>query len=185
MPQLTVDNTIRPARAEDLADLADLAARAFRDAFGAENEEHDMEEYLSTSMSVKTLEKDFADEKNIFRVACSHQAGNLVGYAKLRDKSDYSATDGNSAIEIERIYADSSMIGTGIGKALMTECLSLAKSLGRDVIWLGVWDQNDRAIKFYERWGFSIVGEREFKLGSDIQNDLIMRKELTSHPEGR
>jgi ribosomal protein S18 acetylase RimI-like enzyme len=71
------------------------------------------------------------------------------------------------------------MIGKGIGAALMTECLMRARSSGCDAIWLGVWEKNQRAIHFYERWGFSIVGERGFKLGSDMQNDLIMSKRLS------
>ena len=169
----------RLAHTGDLADLVDLAVRSFRDAFGGDNDKRDLEDYLSSSMSIGKLEEEIRDANSIFIVACSDHTDNLIGYAKLRNRSCHASVVGEAAIEIERIYADSSMIGKGIGAALMTECLMRARSSGCDAIWLGVWEKNQRAIHFYERWGFSIVGERGFKLGSDMQNDLIMSKRLS------
>lgn len=174
----TGNTVVRPACATDLPDLVDLAVRSFRETFESDNDPSDVDEYLSSSMSVAKFDEDLSEPNNQFLVACSSDTGKLTGYAKLRNGSCHCSVIGNTVIEIQRIYADSSVIGKGIGAALMTECISLARSLGCDVIWLGVWENNARAIQFYERWGFSIVGEQEFKLGSDIQNDLIMKKGL-------
>ncbi len=170
---------IRLAYAADLPDLVDLAARSFRDAFEDDNDQHDIEDYLRNSMSLENLEEEFRDAESRFLLACADDIEKLLGYAKLRNGSKHASVSGEAPIEVVRIYADSSMIGKGVGAALMTECFKQAHSLACDVIWLGVWDKNRRAIQFYERWGFSIVGEHEFRLGSDIQNDLIMSKSLS------
>lgn len=169
---------MRAAKREDVNSLADLAARSFRDAFASENTEEDIDEYIGSAFSIEKIEKDFQNASNVFLVACSASDGQPVGYAKLRKDSRHSSVDSASTIELERLYADSSVIGKGVGKALMLECVERAHGLGYDTLWLGVWERNHRAIQFYERHGFSTVGEQEFKLGSDIQNDLIMCKAL-------
>jgi ribosomal protein S18 acetylase RimI-like enzyme len=61
----------------------------------------------------------------------------------------------------------------------MRTCLATADDLGCDAIWLGVWERNERAIHFYERWGFVTVGNRQFALGPELQTDLVMAKALT------
>lgn len=175
----TKNSVIRLARVGDLSDLADLAARSFRDAFGSDNDKHDIEEYLSTSMTLEKLQEEFDDTRNTFLVACPDHCERLAGYAKLRSGSHHSSARSTTAIEIERLYADKPVIGKGIGAALMGACLERAWSLGCDEIWLGVWERNLRAIQFYERWGFSTISEKEFKLGTDMQTDLIMSRKLS------
>lgn len=61
----------------------------------------------------------------------------------------------------------------------MQACLNQAKSMAYDTLWLGVWEHNARALKFYQRWGFEAVGSHVFVVGSDEQNDLIMQKSLS------
>jgi ribosomal protein S18 acetylase RimI-like enzyme len=65
-------------------------------------------------------------------------------------------------------------IGTGIGSALMQNAVSTAIQLGFDTLWLGVWKQNPRAIRFYKSKGFVIVGEQDFLLGADVQHDYVL-----------
>ena len=60
----------------------------------------------------------------------------------------------------------------------MDECIAIAKAKNRDYIWLGVWERNFKAIKFYERFGFKKFGEHEFVLGDDVQTDWLMALEL-------
>jgi len=62
----------------------------------------------------------------------------------------------------------------------MGECLEHAQSNGHQTVWLGVWENNARALSFYRRWGFEVVGEHVFQLGADSQRDLIMMRPVSS-----
>ena len=86
--------------------------------------------------------------------------------------------DEANTIEIERIYASKAYLGKHVGKTLMEACLKLAKQGGHNVVWLGVWEHNPRAIAFYEKWGFEKFGSHSFLLGNDLQTDLLMKKNL-------
>ena len=81
-------------------------------------------------------------------------------------------------VELCRLYSTTEFIGKGVGQALMDECLKLARERNCDVMWLGVWEFNPRAQRFYEKQGFRIVGEHVFQLGSDPQTDHLMQIEL-------
>jgi ribosomal protein S18 acetylase RimI-like enzyme len=85
---------------------------------------------------------------------------------------------GPDPIELVRIYVDPRAIGTGLGARLMSASLDEAAAQGAQTIWLGVWEKNIRAIRFYERWGFTKVGEKTFVLGSDPQTDHVMARGL-------
>jgi ribosomal protein S18 acetylase RimI-like enzyme len=82
-------------------------------------------------------------------------------------------------MELERIYSVKEQIGKGVGAELIKASIKEARDKGFDCLWLGVWDKNERAIKFYEKWGFKKVGSHVFMLGKDVQNDLIMEIVLT------
>ncbi len=84
------------------------------------------------------------------------------------------------ATEIARIYADHHWHGHGLGAALLRACIETAQEWGAEVIWLGVWERNPRAIAFYEKHGFRAVGEQEFQLGADRQRDVVMALNLTT-----
>jgi ribosomal protein S18 acetylase RimI-like enzyme len=82
-----------------------------------------------------------------------------------------------NVLEIARLYAVSPMIGKGVGSLLMQKSIDTAKERNKEAVWLGVWENNHRAISFYTRWGFEKFGEQDFLLGDDVQNDwLMMRK---------
>ena len=103
-------------------------------------------------------------------------AGAMAGYAHVKAGSTDEGVTGTHPIELVRIYTDPVRIGQGIGKALMTACLGVARQGGHDVLWLGVWENNHRAQAFYQRWGFEKVGTHVFQLGGDPQTDWIMQR---------
>ncbi len=175
---MTEDIIVRRALVEDIHALADLAARSFRDAFEADNNANDIEDYVSSSLTIERIRNEFDDAGNIFLIACRSGHTAPVGYAKLCTTSEDLSINDQNRIEIERIYADKAEIGRGVGAALMRTCLGLAEDLGCQTIWLGVWERNERAILFYERWGFTTVGVRQFALGSELQDDQVMARRL-------
>jgi len=173
------DIVVRRAVVEDIHDLADLAARSFRDTFEVDNDAKNIEAYLRSSLTVESTRNELDDTSSIFLVACRGGHAAPVGYAKLSTTGEDPSINDQNIIEIQRIYADKSEIGRGVGAALMRACLGIAEDLRCGTVWLGVWDRNERAILFYERWGFTTVGARQFALGSELQNDLVMARRLT------
>lgn len=166
--------TIRQAHLDDASLLAGLGARTFRDTFGPDNTEADMVAYLEHAFHAEIQAREIADPMSRFLI-CDVD-GNPAGYARLRLGSAPACVTGTRPVEIVRFYADSPWIGKGVGAALMTACLDQAAELGSDVIWLGVWERNPRAIAFYTKWGFAVVGEQEFALGDDVQHDVLMAR---------
>ena len=170
---------IRRAESADVDDIAELGARTFAAAFGADNRPEDMRAYLSSSFGRDTIAAELADPAATFLLA--EDGGELVGYAVLKRGRAPAALCGARAVEIARLYAATGRTGMGYGSALMAACLDHARREGLRCIWLGVWERNVRAIAFYRRWQFEVIGSQKFVLGSDVQNDLIMSRRLDSN----
>jgi len=168
--------TIRTASINDARLLADLGAITFHDTFVSFNTDKDMELYLKKNFSAEQLELELKEEGTIFIIA--EHNGEAVGYAKLRVQEEPEGLNESNQIEIERIYSRKEYFGKAVGRTLMEACLNIGKARGHKVAWLGVWEHNPRAISFYEKWGFQKFGTHAFVLGTDLQTDILMKKEL-------
>jgi ribosomal protein S18 acetylase RimI-like enzyme len=169
---------IRTATVADAALIADLSRETFLDAFAALNNKDDVDKYMSEQFSVQQLMQQVGVEGHIFLLAVS--GADTLGYVFLKDGSGHNAPDTN-AIEISRLYVRNAYIGTGIGKTLMDAAISTAKQLDRHILWLGTWERNHRAIKFYQSFGFSKFGEHDFILGNDVQRDWLMELVINNY----
>ena len=155
--------------------LHQLSVSTFRDAFGAQNRQQDMDKYVSEEMSLERLTQELEDEANYFYLAWYD--GRLVGYCKIRANREPDII-GERPLEIERIYVTEQFQGRGVGAALMEHCIAFAGEHGHDVLWLGVWEFNTEAVNFYKEWGFELCGSHPFLLGEDLQTDVLMRKDI-------
>lgn len=169
--------TIRQATASDAALLARMGSETFSDAFGATNTPENLAAYLAFSFSPSRQAAELADPAVTFFIA--ELDDTPVGYAQLRAGQPPAAISGSRPIELVRIYAARPWIGHGVGAALMQSCIEQSRTLGYDVMWLGVWEHNPRARAFYRRWGFADVGTHIFQLGDDPQIDLLMERRTT------
>jgi len=167
---------IRQAQPADAADIAALSRQTFYDTFAAFNTKEDMDKFMNESFSMDQLMAELDMPDNTFIAALLEDE--LVGYAKITESRNPPELGNTNAIEIGRIYAAQKAIGHGIGKALMEECLSLAVLKNKQLVWLGVWERNERAISFYKKFGFEKFGEHDFVLGNDVQTDWLMKKEI-------
>ena len=165
---------IRTATRDHAQLLAEFGAKTFRDTFGADNTEADMEEYLASAFGPAIQAGELGEVGSTFLIASVDDL--TVGYARLRFGDAPLCVGGRDRVEIARFYADVPWIGRGVGAALMRASLASATDKGCDVVWLDVWERNFRAMAFYERWGFVVVGNQAFRLGDDIQNDLLMAR---------
>jgi ribosomal protein S18 acetylase RimI-like enzyme len=154
--------------------IADLGHRTFKTSFGADNRPEDMEQYLSLNFSKAQIEEQLSDSASIFLLA--YKNAKAVGYAMLHTGDNPDSIPGTKPVELVRFYIEAEIMGKGYGSALMQFCLETAQKNGHRTIWLGVWEKNLRAIRFYEKWGFKKVGTKEFILGSDLQKDHIFAR---------
>jgi diamine N-acetyltransferase len=146
---------IRIATPSDAELLADLGARTLRDTFGPDKSEAQAN-YLALTFSPDIKSGDLADPYATFMIA--EVDGAAVAYARLRFGFSPPCAGGITPMEVARFYADAPWVGRGVGTALMERCLCMARERGCDVVWLDVWEKNNRAIAFYEKWGFAVVG---------------------------
>ncbi|AII52523.1 GNAT family N-acetyltransferase [Hymenobacter sp. APR13] len=171
--------TVAKRTAEAAAQLASLGRQTFHDTFAAANDPADMASYLDATFSPELQLAELNDPDTIFLLARMQQQ--LVGYAKLRLHSTLGQVEGKvpeERLEIERLYVLEDWTGTGLGAALMRRAIEEAREQKCRAVVLGVWEKNDRALEFYRRFGFKAAGQHEFRLGNDVQNDLILRKGL-------
>ncbi|MES1217605.1 MAG: GNAT family N-acetyltransferase [Bacteroidota bacterium] len=167
---------IRQADIADAAQIADLSRQTFYDTFAAANTKENMDLFMNEQFSREKLMSEVGDAGNIFLLAFDEDE--IAGYALLREGIQYAQFDDLPAIEIVRIYALQTSIGKGVGSAMIKKSIELARELNKEIIWLGVWEHNKRAIDFYTKWGFEKFSEHEFILGTDVQTDWLMKRKV-------
>lgn len=167
---------IRLASANDADLIAELSRQTFYETFAPDNTKQNMDKFMNERFTHGALAAEVTMPGNIFFLAYS--GNDAAGYVRMRESKNPPQLKNVKAIEIARIYAAKNAIGKGVGGALMKKCIEIALKKDCEVIWLGVWEKNKRAIDFYERWGFEKFNEHDFVLGSDIQRDWLMKKFL-------
>ena len=169
---------IRRANADDARLISTLATVTFFEAYFEQDDPPDLANYLAETFSEDVIASELADPDTYFFIV--HRGGPAVGYAKLRDKDPHSSVPSPNAIELQRIYLVERVWRTGIGEQLLSHCIEFARSKGKNVLWLGVWEENPRAIRFYRKHGFTRVGTLEFPYGSTVGINAVMQLELNT-----
>lgn len=167
---------IRYGTIADAQMLSELGARTFYDTFAKDNTPENIDAYVKESFSPEIQFNELSQPNIIFLIAESE--GIPIGYAQLLMNSKDESIKGIRPLEIRRIYASQDYVGKGVGKELMQATIREARQRDCDCIWLGVWEENQRAIDFYEKWGFREVGTHIFFVGDDPQNDFVMELKL-------
>lgn len=158
--------------------LAEMSRQTFFDTFSPYNSEEDMKLFMENQFTREQLEAEPDLPDNYFFIAWQKDVP--MGYMRLRhwEKAPYDLLPNDSSLEITRLYANKNAIGTGVGKCMMQFALDFGKAKNVNWVWLGVWEKNERAIQFYEKWGFEQKGAHDFLLGNDLQTDWLMVKDL-------
>lgn len=169
---------IRQATVEDAKRLTDLSYTTFWDAFAhhPKNAPDDMAHYMRQAFNVEQITEELGDDKNVFLIA--EIDGKPAGYAKLIIGTIEPGITATRPIELSRLYSHQEYIGKGVGQNLFDACIERARRHDHDVMWLGVWEYNPRAQRFYEKNGFTVVGKHVFQLGTDPQTDLLMQRSV-------
>lgn len=157
----------------DVKRLADFSRKTFSDAFEEQNNPEDYITYSNNAFSVFRLSDELKNPLSTFYFC--HCNGQLAGYLKLNDGEAQSDIKDEDALEIERIYVLKEFQGKGIGKWLVEQTKQKAKELKKAYVWLGVWEENKAAIRFYVREGFTKFATHPYPIGNDVQTDWLMK----------
>lgn len=162
---------IRHAQPEDAALLAAFAARAFTDAYRELSDAQEIADYVAEHFQPGVMAEVIADPACTTLLACVDDR--LAGYAVIKATPAPDCVTGHEPLKLWRLYLGEGFIGQGLGARLMREVHAEARRRGAQTLWLGVYDRNVRAVRFYERFGFAKVGGQEFPFGGQIYIDPV------------
>lgn len=167
--------TLRRANAADLAWLLPLAKRIFCETFEAHYQPHHFWGYVDRAYAPEVWQAELANPD--YHYVGAWVGEQPIGYLKL--SSDYrpEVLEGQHLLEVAKLYVDQRYHGQGVAQRLMEHALSYAEEHGFDGLWLGVWEHNHRAMAFYRKYGFEIVGTHPFEMGAGlVEDDFVMRR---------
>jgi diamine N-acetyltransferase len=168
--------TIHRARAEDVETVLSIAKETFVETFAANNAPENLGKYVLENFTAAKMAAELNDPGSLFFIA--RDASEPVGYLKLNSGGAQTELQDDNGIEIERIYVKSAYHGRKVGQLLYEKALEIARIQHKTYIWLGVWEENPKAIRFYEKNGFAAFGKHLFRMGDDEQTDILMKKVL-------
>jgi hypothetical protein len=168
--------TIQKVNPIDIKLFASISKQTFLETYADDNSEEDMVKYLADNFSSKQLTTDLSNPNSEFYFVKNDTQ--IIGYLKLNFGQAQTEDHHDSAMEIERIYALKSYHGKSVGQMLFDKAYEVAKAKKAAYLWLGVWEKNPRAIRFYEKNGFVAFDKHVFVLGKDEQTDLLMKLSL-------
>lgn len=171
------DSLIRKVSTDDVVALQEISQSTFSEAFAAYNTPENMRVYLEQNLSVDTLLGELSHPQSSFYFFMDGPV--IAGYLKLNWGPAQSEQQKEPSLEIERIYVRKEYYGKSVGQQLLDKALEEARQLGMKIIWLGVWENNHRALRFYAKNGFIEFGKHPFLLGSDEQTDILMKRDLS------
>jgi diamine N-acetyltransferase len=163
---------LRRAVAADAPSLAVLAERTFRDAFGARNSPANMDLHCARVFGAEIQLGEIQDRGLVTTIAEAEKR--MIGFSQLRPLHTHASVVAARPAELKRLYVVPEWHGRGVARELLQDALNTAAREGCDVLWLGVWEHNPKAMAFYRKSGLEIVGTHSFMLGQDRQRDLVM-----------
>ena len=161
---------------EQLVPLQDIGRKTFYDTFFESDSEESMKAYLDTSFSTEKLTAELENPNSEFYFATQNEV--VIGYLKVNFGAAQTELQDTNSVEIERIYVLQDYHGKQVGQLLFEKAMAIAKSNHCDYIWLGVWEENHRALQFYTKNGFVAFDKHIFVLGEEEQTDIMMKLKL-------
>ena len=168
--------SISEATINDIELLQKIGRQTFSETFAASNSLENMTKYLEEGFSTEKLLGELTNANSAFFIARSELE--VIGYLKLNFGQSQTELKDSKALEIERIYVLREFQGKNIGQLLYEKAMQVATQNNVEYVWLGVWEENNKAINFYKKNGFVAFDKHIFKLGDDEQTDIMMKLTL-------
>ena len=170
------DIIVRKVVLDDINQLQEIGRETFYETFSAGNTEENMKKYLEEGFSIEKLTREINDINS--EIYFAELNNKVIGYLKLNFGESQTELKNSKALEIERIYVSKDFHGKKVGQLLYEKAMQVANDREVDNVWLGVWEENPRAINFYKKNGFVEFDKHIFKLGEDEQTDIMMKKKI-------
>jgi ribosomal protein S18 acetylase RimI-like enzyme len=167
---------IRKATVSDLETIQKISIQTFIETFAAVNTPENIANYIKESLNTEQLTAELNNANSQFYIAYSDTE--VVGYLKINFGDAQTETINENALEVQRIYVLQTFHGKNIGQLLLDKVKKIAQTMDVDSIWLGVWEENHRALQFYTKNGFVVFDKHVFIMGNDEQTDLLMQFRL-------
>jgi ribosomal protein S18 acetylase RimI-like enzyme len=156
--------------------LQQIGRQTFAETFAESNTAANMAKYLEEAYSFEKLNEEINNSNSFFYFAIMDEK--VIGYLKLNMGGSQTELKDNDAIEIERIYVLKDFHGKKVGQLLFDKAIEVAKAKHVAYVWLGVWEENKRALQFYTKNGFIEFDQHVFVLGDEAQTDIMMKLAL-------
>jgi ribosomal protein S18 acetylase RimI-like enzyme len=168
---------IKEVSINDIVELQKISRQTFHETFAKLNSEENMAKYLEEELSIEKLTAELNNTNSAFYFAVYN--AQVIGYLKLNFGESQTELKEQKAVEIERIYVLKEFHGQHIGQLLYDKAIQVARKKNAEYVWLGVWEENTKAINFYKKNGFIEFDKHIFLLGDDAQTDIMMKRHLT------
>ncbi|WP_159302656.1 GNAT family N-acetyltransferase [Maribacter litoralis] len=163
---------------QNVEQLRLISEQTFVNAFEKDNDPSDFKDYIEKAFALNKIKAELLNPDSDFYFV--YRNDELAGYFKLNVLSAQSDVKRDDSIELERIYVLKSYQSLGLGKQILDRIKSLAQEKNKKMLWLGVWEENTRAIQFYHRHGFQKFDTHPYFIGTDEQTDWLMRFDLST-----
>jgi len=168
--------TIEQINNSHIAALQQIGRQTFSETFAESNSADNMAKYLAEAYAYEKLTEELNNPNSFFYFAMLDEK--VIGYLKLNMGGSQTELKDNDAVEIERIYVLKDFHGKKVGQILFDKAITIAKELQVAYVWLGVWEENKRALQFYTKNGFVEFDQHVFVLGDEAQTDIMMKLAL-------
>lgn len=191
----------------EIPQLQQLCRTTFYDAFASQNKTEHLQEYMDRAFTIEKLTQEWNHPESLFFFAkltqqqqdtattteeqqdlvaspmneenfTSSSSTPILGYLKVNWGSAQTESQNPNGLEIERIYVSQTYHGMGVGSQLFQTALDVAKQQQTDCVWLGVWEKNEPALRFYKKHGFTTFDRHTFLMGTDEQTDFMMKRNI-------
>ncbi|MFB9110022.1 GNAT family N-acetyltransferase [Flavobacterium gyeonganense] len=163
---------------KEINQLQEISKQTFRETFSESNSEENMKNYLEKAFSNEKITTELINENSEFYFAILENK--VIGYLKINFGEAQTELKDSNALEIERIYVTKEFHGKNVGQLLYEKAIERARQQNSKYVWLGVWEENKKAIRFYTKNGFIEFDKHIFKLGNDVQTDIMMKLQLNN-----
>lgn len=167
---------IRRATPADAEALAALAARTFRDTYAADAPPEELATHLQRYFGPEAQAAELGD--SAITTLLGEADGQPIAYAQVRRGPVPPCVAGPAPVELMRLYVERTWHGRGLAQALMEEVEATARAVGGRTLWLQAWERNGRALAFYRKLGFEVVGRHPFVFGTMVEMDPVLVKRL-------
>jgi len=160
--------TIQRAAINDAQLITDIGIQSFHESHGHSGPPADIESYVSSTYNLKVVQDELRNPGKIFHVI--YYSNQPAGFSKIILNGPHPLVKAKNVTKLEKIYLLKDFYNLKLGWNLFQVVINLSKEQKQTGMWLYTWTKNERAVRFYKKNGFGIIGETFFKISDSHSN---------------